>query len=178
MIETELLEKWKRDLRATFPIIGVMRRRTALDALERNCHDPAVIALLAEVSGLPNAAAAERARRILTRSEAQPVVHRKDGSVLLPVPGGKFLAGGPGDDEGGGPFKVDLPAYCLAIAPVTNAQCKHLFDATGHPAPPTGSPINRPTRPTLRRTAVLALPLGACGPGRRARPSRRPGGRA
>ena len=46
-----------------------------------------------------------------------------DGSLLLRVPGGKFLAGGPGSDEGGGePFPVELPAYYLGIHPVTNAQ--------------------------------------------------------
>jgi len=51
------------------------------------------------------------------------VEHPVDGSLLLLVPGGKFLAGGPGSDEGGGkPFAVELPAYHLGITPVTNAQ--------------------------------------------------------
>ncbi len=143
MTKREHLEKWKRDLRAAFPVVGAIRRRTAFLALERNCHDPAVIALLAEASGSSNATTAERARRILACSEARPIVHRNDGSVLLPVPGGRFLAGGPGEDEGGGPFEVDLPAYSLAIAPVTNAQYQRFVDATGHPPPDARAPARQ-----------------------------------
>ncbi len=135
MIARELLEKWKRDLRAVFPVVGAMRRRAALAALEQNRNDPAVMALLAEASALPHAETADRARRILARSENAPLVHPTDGSVLLLVPGGKFLAGGQGEDEGGEPFEVDLPAYRLAIVPVTNAQYKRFVDATGHQAP-------------------------------------------
>jgi formylglycine-generating enzyme required for sulfatase activity len=46
----------------------------------------------------------------------------KDGSLLLLVPGGKFLAGGKGRDEGGQTFAVDLPPYYLAIHAVTNVR--------------------------------------------------------
>jgi len=46
----------------------------------------------------------------------------KGGSLLLLIPGGKFLAGGKGNDEGGGTFPVDLPAYYLGVTMVTNAQ--------------------------------------------------------
>ena len=54
---------------------------------------------------------------------AEPLVeNEKDGTILLLVPGGKFLAGGKGSDEGGGPFEVELPPYYLALHPVTNAQ--------------------------------------------------------
>jgi formylglycine-generating enzyme required for sulfatase activity len=46
----------------------------------------------------------------------------KDGSLLLLVPGGKFLAGSPGSDEGKGQLAVELPPYYLGLHPVTNAQ--------------------------------------------------------
>ena len=53
-----------------------------------------------------------------------------DGSLLLLVPGGKFLAGGRGSDEGGRtPFEVELPAYYLAMHPVTNGQYARFLSA-------------------------------------------------
>jgi len=63
------------------------------------------------------------------------VENEKDGTLLLLVPGGKFLAGGPRSYEGGGPFEVELPAFYLGIHPVTNAQYKRFVDATGHRPP-------------------------------------------
>ncbi len=60
-----------------------------------------------------------------------------DGSVLLLVPGGRFLAGSPDRDKGDGLFEVELPAYYLGMTAVTNAQYKRFVDARGH-RPPDG----------------------------------------
>ncbi|MEI6395507.1 MAG: SUMF1/EgtB/PvdO family nonheme iron enzyme, partial [Verrucomicrobiota bacterium] len=63
------------------------------------------------------------------------VVNAKDGSVLALVPGGKFLVGGKGSDEGGGPFEVDLPPFYLGVTAVTNAQYLKFVNETRHRVP-------------------------------------------
>ena len=60
------------------------------------------------------------------------VVHEKDGSLLLLIPAGEFEAGGPGDDEGKGSFKVTLPAYHLGVHPITNAQYAKFVKESGY----------------------------------------------
>ena len=53
----------------------------------------------------------------------ETITNPKDGTVLILIPEGEFLAGDPGSGKGGGsPFSVRLPAYFLAETPVTNAQ--------------------------------------------------------
>jgi formylglycine-generating enzyme required for sulfatase activity len=69
------------------------------------------------------------------RREHRLAVNAKDGTVLLLVPGGKFLAEGTGSDEGGKLFEVELPAYYLGIHPVTNAQYAKFVRDTNHRAP-------------------------------------------
>jgi len=68
----------------------------------------------------------------------------KDGTILALIPEGEFLAGGPKPDEGGGePFPVYLPAYYIAVTPVTNAQWRRFVEETGYaegPRPSTGKP--------------------------------------
>lgn len=51
------------------------------------------------------------------------IINEKDGTELILIPEGIFLAGGPGKNQGEcPPFPVNLPAYYLAKYPVSNEQ--------------------------------------------------------
>lgn len=59
------------------------------------------------------------------------IEHPKTGMLMVLVPAGKFLT----DTGGGTPFEVDLPAYYIAVHPVTNAQYASFVAETGHRPP-------------------------------------------
>lgn len=55
------------------------------------------------------------------------VINEKDGTELVLIPEGKFWAGSRREGEGGRPFLVNLPAFYMAIYPVTNKQYKQFL---------------------------------------------------
>jgi formylglycine-generating enzyme required for sulfatase activity len=50
------------------------------------------------------------------------VINEKDGTELVLIPEGEFWAGSRREGEGGHPFLVNLPAFYMAVFPVTNKQ--------------------------------------------------------
>ena len=85
------------------------------------------------------------------------IENEQDGSVLLLVPGGTFLAGGFGSDNGeGDPFPVLLSTFYLGITTVTNAQYQKFVEATGHrpPRADSGEPGSPGWQPALSGITV------------------------
>lgn len=74
-------------------------------------------------------------RAFSSNSQSVLVENAKDGTVLALIPGGTFLAGGTGSDQGGEKFSVELPAYYLALLPVTNRQYGQFVKETEHRPP-------------------------------------------
>ncbi len=76
---------------------------------------------------------ASQSRTIHDLSGLPPLIENPtDGSRLLLVPAGEFLAGGPGRNEGGGPaFPVELSACYVAMHTVTNAQYARFLSDCG-----------------------------------------------
>jgi len=74
MATTIELEKWRKDLQASFPVFGGMKRRGAMQALEQRTNEPEVIPLLAEALGHSDAEIAARAGTALKGLHARPAV--------------------------------------------------------------------------------------------------------
>jgi formylglycine-generating enzyme required for sulfatase activity len=72
--------------------------------------------------------------KITLISGINKIVNEKDGTLLARIPEGEFLAGGPAKDQGGCLASINLPAYYLAVYPVTNAQYMKFLSET-NPAP-------------------------------------------
>ncbi len=74
MATSEALKKWQAGLHATFPLVGGLRRKWAMDALEAQRNDPDAVPLLVEAMGLNDAAIAERADAALKDLTEQPAL--------------------------------------------------------------------------------------------------------
>ena len=77
------------------------------------------------------------------------IENEKDGTLLVLIPEGEFLAGGPEGDEGGEVFTVHLPGYYLALHPVTNAQYERFVSETGHDAGDWRAPDGKSDHPAV-----------------------------
>ena len=60
------------------------------------------------------------------------IENEKDATLLVLIPAGECIVGGPSSDEGEGAFRVTLPAYYLALHAVTNAQYQRFVQETKH----------------------------------------------
>ncbi|MGM0488956.1 MAG: HEAT repeat domain-containing protein [Planctomycetota bacterium] len=74
MITQKQLNKWKHALRSTVPVIGPMRQRAAIKALEEHRDHPETIPLLAEAATISQKDVSERAAQALANLKAQPAI--------------------------------------------------------------------------------------------------------
>lgn len=65
MVSEVELQRWRKDLQASFPIFGHMKRRKAIQALEAQREDPQVVPLLVNALGNRDKEVASRARAAL-----------------------------------------------------------------------------------------------------------------
>jgi len=85
---------------------------------------PALANLIARfVNGSENVATLSTlSQGVLSTRSNSALVNAKDGTVLILIPEGIFLAGGPQDNERESTFAVELRSYYLAAHAVTNEQ--------------------------------------------------------
>ncbi len=110
-------------------------------ALRRNALVARGLRDVAELEG--------RQAGLVAAREPAPQIITPQGITLMLIPAGKFLAGGPGHDQGDGPFEVFLPAYYLAKRPVTRIQY-HDFDRRSYPSEGVDYPVANVSWPNAR----------------------------
>ena len=74
MTRNDDLRKWRDGLHATFPVVGALRRRWAMDALEQHRNEADVVPLLVEALGATDEPIAQRAYSALRGLTAGPAI--------------------------------------------------------------------------------------------------------
>jgi hypothetical protein len=97
---------------------------------------------LPSLSGIDKTKVERQVRAVCTLTR---ITNKKDGSVLVLIPAGKSLASPVN-------FPVTLPAYYLAVYPVTNGQYKRFVETTGYAVPPGGIPLDKLDHPVVNVT--------------------------
>jgi formylglycine-generating enzyme required for sulfatase activity len=84
-------------------------------------------------------------RQVKTICGLTRITNKKDGSVMVLIPAGKFLASNV-------KFPVNMPAYYLGVYPVTNGQYAQFVKATNYAPPPGGIPLDKLDHPVTSVT--------------------------
>ncbi|MEM7305778.1 MAG: SUMF1/EgtB/PvdO family nonheme iron enzyme [Planctomycetota bacterium] len=130
------------------------RQFAALSIVERHAPDE-LAALVPRLAQHPHEAIAERF--LAPRPAPETVTADRGGYELIPIPGGTFLMGSPEDEVGrsgdeGPQHRVELPAFYLGRAPVTNGEYARFLEAnpgTNEPAEWGNRNFNRPQQPVV-----------------------------